>query len=151
LLDSTPPGGQTVRIYKNGTSTNLASVVIPSNAPVSSLMNGHSFAYEPLSTPLTLLPNTTYDIVADLFANNGFISHATTVVNVPDITVGAGLAGLFGTFPTNGPFGIDFGPAFDVVPEPASLVLAFTGIGSIGLLGCGWRRRRRAAVQRCPC
>ena len=146
LLDGTPPNGQTVRIYKDGTTTNLASVMIPSNAPVSSAMNGHSFAYEPLSTPLNLLPNTTYDIVADLFGlptGDMFYANTTPVVNVPDITVGAGRQGDPGTFPTSDlgqGHGIAFGPTFEVTPEPASLVLAFAGLP---FLGFTWLRRRR--------
>jgi hypothetical protein len=106
LLSITPPNGQTVRIYQDGTTTNLLSVTIPSNAPLSSLTpdnnNGHRFAYESIP-PLTLLPNHTYDIVADLSSTDLLVGLATPIVNAPDITFGAArlLTGATGQFPTD--------------------------------------------------
>jgi hypothetical protein len=149
LLSATTPNGQMVRIYQDGTTTNLRSVEIPSNAPVSSSMNGHTYSYEGI-TLLTLLPNTTYDIVVDLPAGELDQSAAATVNN-PDITFGAGRAQLgLGAFPTGDGFssGPYFGPTFDVgtslaTPEPASLTLL--GIGAAGLLAYGGRRRRATA------
>jgi hypothetical protein len=138
------------RIYQDGTTTNLRSVTIPSNAPLSSLTPdndvGHRFAYESIP-PLTLLPNHTYDIVADLSSTDLSDWLANPIVNAPDITFGAVrlLTGATGQFPTGednflGPY---FGPTFEVAtaaPEPASLTLL--GLGSLGLLGYGRRRRK---------
>jgi hypothetical protein len=147
LLSATPPNGQTVRIYVDGTTTNLITpVAIPSNAPVSSPSNGHSYSYEAI-TPLTLMPNTTYDIVADLFNGDGADIDPTTIVNVPDITIGAARAAFgSGLFPTGDGSGIGgsafFGPTFEAtaLPEPASLTLL--GLGVAGIAGYAWRRRR---------
>src|SRR5205807_7507 len=66
----TPPTGETVRIYLDGTSTNLASVAIPAASPTSSTTaNGHTYKYQAIP-PLTLLPSTTYDIVFDSTASD---------------------------------------------------------------------------------
>jgi hypothetical protein len=37
-------------------------------------------------------------------------------------------------------------PAAAAAPEPSSITLAFVGLGSLNLLGYGWRRRNRAAA-----
>jgi hypothetical protein len=39
---------------------------------------------------------------------------------------------------------LGFGPAATAAPEPASLTLL--GLGALGLLGYGWRKRRQAAA-----
>jgi hypothetical protein len=154
LLSITPPNGQTVRIYQDGTTTNLVSVTIPFNAPLSSLTPdndvGHRFAYESIP-PLTLLPNHTYDIVADLSSTDLFVSLANPIVNAPDITFGATRlsTGATGQFPTGqdnflGPY---FGPTFEVAaatPEPSTLTLL--GLGLAGLAAYGRSRRKQAAA-----
>jgi hypothetical protein len=111
-------------------------------------MHGHTYSFEPI-TPLTLLPLTTYDIVADVIATDGLAQLASPVVNVPDIIFGTGRSEIasLGSFPTGDSFmrGPYFGPTFEVgaaptaVPEPSSFALLALGGGALA----GWRRWRK--------
>jgi hypothetical protein len=79
--------------------------------------------------------------------------NAASTTSVPGVTLGGGVSALgVGQFPTSEvrPVGPIFGPSFEVasavsgVPEPSTLTLL--GLGSLGLLGYGWRRRKQAAA-----
>jgi len=100
--------------------------------------------------PVLLTAGTNYFVGATTLADNYADNGATWTVN-PDINYIAHAeiqtAGVTPQFPTNtytnfGDFGADF--MFTPVPEPASLALL--GIGAMGLIGYGLRRRKTAAV-----
>ena len=146
------PSGQIVRIYVDGKTTTLVMATILSSDPISApTANGHTYAYHAIS-PVTLLPNTTYDIVEDLSTGDRVAAVAALTSGDPNVTPGSGRfsfgGGAFPTSDSNG-FGPYVGPTFEevgpatAVPAPASLTLL--GIGAVGLLGYGWRRRRQAA------
>jgi hypothetical protein len=147
VLTHTPsaPPGTTVRIYQNGTMTNLASVSISTSDPTFTSLLGNTYAYKAIS-PLTLMANTTYDIVFDSVVNNGANASLTTVSNSPTmVTIGSGRFGP--PFPTSDLIGLGpyFGPTFEIattVPEPASMTLF--GIGAVGVLSYAWRKRLTA-------
>jgi PEP-CTERM motif len=156
-VTSIPPGG-TVRLYRDGTTVNLASVTITSANPLSS---STKYRYQTLGTTLNLLANTTYDVVYDLPASTNIFIQASGVTTASGISftksVSGNSAGLFPTtdFEAVGPY---FGPSPEitapaVTPEPSSLVLA--GVGALGLLAYARRRRKpihgsRGQGARCP-
>jgi hypothetical protein len=135
----------TVRIYQDGQTVDLLTQAIAAGDPT----NG-SGKYKYHAVTLLLSANTTYDIVYDYPANTNVFINASTVSNDPDITFAdSRLAGGTGQHPTSDLFGLGpyFGPAFQgastAVPEPANLTLL--GIGGLGLIGFGWRRRKLPA------
>ena len=147
LWSTTPPAGQTVRLYLDGASVNLASANIASTDPISSTTaNGNQYRFHTI-TPVTLLANTTYDIVADDSGTGEVRVNDTGVSLNSSITFGsARQANGMGLFPTSdasqaGPY---FGPTFEVaVPEP----------GSVGLLAVAAfpvLLRRRRSLQHVP-
>ena len=84
-LLTTTPHRETVRIYLDGATTNLASVAVAANVQMSLSSNRNTYSYEAI-TPVTLLPNTTYDVVADLPARDLLVIQATPVANAPGIS-----------------------------------------------------------------
>ncbi|MCX6623121.1 MAG: PEP-CTERM sorting domain-containing protein [Acidobacteria bacterium] len=136
--------GANVRIYRNGTTTNLLSATINNS---DSLSGDGRFRYETVS-PYTLLASTSYTILADLPNSVTVRAHATGITTVSGITFVAARGGGSGVpFPLNdgsgnGPY---FGPAFELqaaVPEPSS----FSLIG-IAILAAGLWKARKFAFQ----
>lgn len=147
------PLSVTVRIYADGTTTNLLSQAVLSTDPVSTdtLYIYHNIA------PLVLNAGTKYDIVADLAMNPNDNSH-NLLRNFQNAS-GSGVtfdnavssASGIGQYPTTDtitffgtPEGAYFGPTFQIhaVPEPGSLVLCGAA-ATTGAFGC-WRRRKTA-------
>ena len=136
-----------VRIWKDGTTTNVASASINGNTdPVSS--TAHPYYYHAI-TPVTLQANTTYDIAVDLNDGGHFVYYdATGVSNNADVTFGsARSASTTGAFPTgdsfgNGPY---FGPSFEAaVPEPTSFLLVGVAVSGLTLGAWRWNRKKGA-------
>lgn len=164
LWEYGPAGGPQagdVRIYQDGTSTNLAfATTSTSDSTVSTLTGIGGYQYDAI-TPITLQPNTLYDIVADLGATGYAIDGVgTTVVsNDPDVTYVGPVSAVPGfgdsEYPSSdnvandGVAGPWFGPTFEVepagasAPEPSSFVLL--GI-TVAIGFCGWRITRRRPV-----
>jgi hypothetical protein len=138
--------GETVRIYQDGTTVNLVSMAIPSTSPLSSpSAQGNEYEYQAI-TPITLLADTTYDIVEDFAADDGLHFHGSGLSGNADITFSGSVAtDGAGLFPTTDGFnqGAYFGPSFagTPAPEPSSVVLAGLGIGA---MVCYASRRRWA-------
>jgi len=145
------PSSVTVRIYADGTTTNLLSQAVLSTDPVST---DTQYIYHNIA-PLVLNAGTKYDIVADLAINPNDNSH--NLLRNFQIASGSGVtfnnavssASGIGQFPTTdtitffgSPEGAYFGPTFQIqaVPEPSSLFLC----GAAAMIGafCCWRRRK---------
>jgi hypothetical protein len=101
--------------------------------------------FEPLTSPfpgarmLVTLDGSTVTVGLDTQFNGNF-DQVYTVGNVPVGLLGDGVGiGEYGPAMI-GNFGINASPA----PEPSSLTLL--GLGALGLLGYGWRRRKQAAA-----
>jgi hypothetical protein len=147
------PSSVTVRIYADGTTTNLLSQTVLSTDPVSTdtLYVYHNVA------PLVLNAGTKYDIVADLAINPNDNTHnllrnfqnasgsGVTFNNAVSTASGTGQYPTTDTITFFGSLeGAYFGPTFQIqaVPEPGSLLLCCAA-ATTGALGCS--RRRKAA------
>lgn len=146
------PSSITVRIYADGTTTDLLSQAVLSNDPVSTTPR---YIYHNV-TPLVLNGGTKYDIVADYAINPGDNSH--NLLGILQTVSGSGVtfnnslsANGIGQHPTTDVFTIFgqpeggyFGPTFQIqaVPEPSSLLLCVAA-ATTGAFGY-WRRRKTA-------
>jgi hypothetical protein len=99
------------------------------------------------AVPQTYLADTWYRVDVDwdvggLITAKLFASDGVTLLNTVSATDNAVTSGGFGFrgFGGNGDF-----DTVTLVPEPSTVVLL--GLGSLGLLGYGWRRQRRAVVR----
>ncbi|MBL8217607.1 MAG: PEP-CTERM sorting domain-containing protein [Bryobacterales bacterium] len=149
LWAGTPPSGEVVRIYENGTTTNTLVQSIMGSDPLS---NDGTYRYVNLAVPVLLQANTVYNLVVDLLPGDQLLLFSTATSNDPNITyvqpIGDfGFGG--GIFPTTdnvhlGPYlgaTLQGEPAEQTpVPEPSSIPLFITGAGMI-CLACGWKRR----------
>jgi hypothetical protein len=146
------PPTVTVRIYVDGTTTDLLSQAVLSSDPVST---DTKYIYHNIA-PLVLNAGTKYDIVADYAVNPSDGSH--NLLGVFQTVSGSGVtfdnavstASGTGQYPTTdtitffgSPEGGYFGPTFQIqaVPEPGSLLLCGAA-ATTGAFGC-WRRRKR--------
>src|SRR5262249_12924591 len=94
----------------------------------------------PFASGFTQPLGLAFNSQGDLFVANRNFSQIGTVSEVTP-------TGQVSTFASGfqGPYGLAFEPSqVPTVPEPSSLTLL--GIGTISLLGYGWRRRKQAAA-----
>jgi PEP-CTERM motif-containing protein len=140
-----------VRIYQDGTTTNVLNTTVSNT---SALSNNGNYLFTSV-TGVTLTANTTYEIVEDVVFSHSFggMTYVTGASVTPNSASGVTFGNAVGdlssnnTFPTTDTLGLGpyFGPAFQTtaaVPEPSSLVLGSIAAG--GLAVAGWRRRRAA-------
>lgn len=132
-----------VRLYQDGTSTDIANVALTdTHFAISPYAN--TYVYEMLTTPVTLSANTTYDIVWDNPDYGQAFSFATPGISLnSDLTLGSSISD-FSTrsYPTTDAFGAGsyFGPApLVATPEPSTL--AILGVG--GIVSLSFARRNR--------
>lgn len=141
LWSGTLATGETVRIFEDGTTTNLLSQSISASDPLSS---SGKYNYVTLATPVLLQANTTYNLLADLNPGNKVVLQVSAFSNDPDISyvkpVGDYGSGLF-LSDDNVHLGPYFGGTFEghtvavgAVPEPSSTLLFATMAGLVLLL-----------------
>jgi hypothetical protein len=118
------PGGSD--LTATVTSPSLAAVVIQTGAT-----SAGGFDTDPSHSGVIITSNSLF-ATYDLKSSFGPVSGFTTVSGV---TTNLGVLEFSLPFDLNG--------TFTAVPEPASLTLL--GIGAVGLIGYGWRRRWTAA------
>lgn len=99
LRAGTPPSGQTVRIYENGTTTNTLMQAVFASDPLSG--NG-IYKYVDLATPILLQANTTYNFVVDHVPGDSILVLTGASSNNPDLTYvqSIGDVNVAGFFPT---------------------------------------------------
>jgi len=90
---------------------------------------------------LILSGNNTYTGRTNVTAGTLIITSNTALPDGTSLTVGAD--GTFIFDPSPGASSVAVSPGVVAVPEPSTLVLL--GVGAIGWLGYGWRRRRQPA------
>jgi len=156
-LDAYDPGnGLQVRLYDASGTTLASATVLPTDPSVGSPIPFYSHAI----APVTLSANTTYYIAEDLDPTTYIYIQVSGLTTDSSITYSGGVAGAVGQNPmTDSPNGRlfyspdYFGPNFNIgptngnppvsTPEPSTLLLV--GLGGMGFLFHGWRRRRTAA------
>lgn len=135
----------TVRIYQDGTSTDLVTASVLVAGPTSA--TDPRFNYTVIS-PLVLNANTKYEIVVDIPDAVTLIGiFSTGVTSLPGVTYdnAVGITPV-GGFPTSdalagGPY---FGPTFEFTAVPEPTTWALIGVGAIGASVYAWRKKRLA-------
>jgi len=131
FVTSTPPSG-VVRIYRNGTNTNLAAATVDTNDLLS---DDGRYRFEAI-TPITLQPGMSYTVIAH-YDGGRLVRHAAGLTTQTGITFlgaragGSGVPFTFGDGEGNGPY---LGATFEFtiaspVPEPST-----TGLFAIAFL-----------------
>jgi LPXTG-motif cell wall-anchored protein len=125
----------------------LTSVVVPigTAAPFDGLFRTADV------TPLVLSPGVDYVVGGENFFGNPdrLATNVTQTVD-PRITYGHPTFSLIGSGFTrpdmdSGATTGFYGPSFSAAPAPEPSTLTLAGLGTLGLLGYVWRRRKRAA------
>lgn len=156
LWEGTPPSGQVIRIYEDGTTTNTLSQAIAASDPLS---NDGLFRFVSLTTPVLLQANTVYNLVVDFFPGDEIQLFGTVTSNDSNITYIQPIGDMefgWGIFPTAD--NVHLGPYINAtfqgeqadpnpVPEPASALLFLAGASLI----CLTRRRRDTGLPRTNC
>jgi hypothetical protein len=147
LWAGTPPSGEVIRIYENGTTTNTLIQPILASDPLS---DDGVFRFVDLSTPVLLQANTVYNLVVDFFPGDQIKLFGTVSSNDPNLTYIQPIGDFAfggGIFPTAD--NVHLGPYVNAtfqgapadlvtVPEPSSALLVTAGASLICL--ARWRR-----------